>query len=164
MPTAMFTTVADGGGRRRALVALAVAGALALCACSGPSKGEPSVDANIVQAAIEQIAGVTDAEVGVISAGSPGSYILDTQLTVDEDGDARLAAVLRETAAVLARDAADVGRYTVSVIAPVPGEPGGTDVVTMSAREAELGLPGHYSDTDIEWTTDQVRAAAGTAG
>jgi hypothetical protein len=103
---------------------------------------------------------VTDAEVGILNAGTPGSYILDTLITIDEAGDAGLAAVIRDTAAVLSQEAPEVGRYTVSVVAPVPGEPGETDVVTMRERQAEVGLPGNFSDTDIEWTGEQLRAAA----
>jgi hypothetical protein len=157
----MFPTAAEIP-RRRLTAVLLLAAVLALTACSGTSTRKPSVDARSVELAIEQIDGVTDAEVGMLNAGTPGNYILNSLITIDEAGDAGLAAVIRDTAVVLSREAPEVGRYTVSVIAPVPGEPGETDVVTLSERKAEVGLPGNFTDTDIEWTGEQLRAAAGS--
>ncbi|WP_448005882.1 hypothetical protein [Agromyces bauzanensis] len=158
------------GARRRRMAMIGIVCAmLALAGCSaGAGAGaaqdaEAKVDAGRIESELARIDGVRDAEVGVFNTGAPGSFGLRVELTVDDDGVARLGGVVVEAVRIVGRGSAGSGYSATLLVAAVdPGSPTGTRGVSLKARRAEIPIEvGTYQGAGLALTPDDLREAAG---
>lgn len=161
MPTDMFTNVAEARTRplKPALVAV-IACVLVLTACAPATQKGAKVDTAAIQTQIKRIPGVDEADVGIVNAGSPGSYILDTDLSLDATGATQVRSILAQSAAVIAHEAPDVGRYTLKVGVPATGGTFDYSYLSLEQIKGELRFDGHYAGTTLEVTGEQLAAMA----
>jgi hypothetical protein len=158
-----------GVRRRRLAVIGAMWAMLALSGCSagtgtGADEGpEAKVDAVEIESELVQIDGVQDAAVGVFNTGAPGSFALRVELTVDENGSARLGDVVVESVRIIGRGSADSGYSASLLVAAVdPESPTGTRGISLKQRRAEIPIDvGSYQGAGLALTDEDLRAVAG---
>lgn len=156
-----------GSRRRRLAVIGAVWAMLAVTACSagtGTDEGpEAKVDAVQIESELARIDGVQEATVGVFNTGAPGSFALRVELTVDEDGSARLGEVVVESVRIVGRGSADSGYSASLLVSAVDLEsPTGTRGISLKQRRAEIPIDvGNYQGAGLMLSDEDLRAVAG---
>ena len=154
----MFVIVM-GTGRAIRLARMVLVLAVLVTGCSG--QRPVSLDTAAIEPAIAALDGVDDVEVGVVNVGAPGSYSLDTDISIDDP--ARVREVLIESAQVVESRAGDVGRYTFKVAVPATSSTFPYSYVDLEQQQTLLGFDGTYLGSTLEVDGDQLSrmAAAG---
>ena len=148
----MFVIVVGTGRAIRLACTVLVLAAL-VTGCSGQRPA--SLDTAAIESAIAALDDVDDVEVGVVNVGAPGSYSLDTDITIDDPD--RVRDVLVESARILAGRAGDVGRYTFKVAVPATSSTFPYSYVDLEQQQTLLGFDGAYLGSTLEVDGDQLR-------
>ncbi|GAA5204836.1 hypothetical protein [Microbacterium jejuense] len=142
---------------------LALVAALLLSGCASPEQGGPELDSAAVIAALAGIDGVTAADASAYSTGTPTSYGVRTEISVDDAGLAAIGDVMGSAVDVLAAQAAGFRTYVIEVSAPDPENPGTEMIVTLADYQDQMPFTqGSYLGWTLTLTADELQQAAGS--
>lgn len=117
------------------------------------------MDKEAVAAAIAEIPGVEEAEVGAFNTGTPGSFGALVQITVDEAGREAVGEVLDASVRIIA---ADPGEYrTFDFELTTPDETGEPVIDTLARYRDRIPFAeGAYLGSTLTLTADEIAAVA----
>lgn len=140
--------------------------AMALSGCS-PAASTAStardLDTAAVEAAIEAVPGVTDADVGLYNTGAPDAFGARISITVDSAGFDELGGVVGGAVDAIAADSGESSEYNFEVIAPDPGDASELIIIALVDYRDRLGLTvGSYLGSSLLLTHEELQEAAGS--